>query len=755
MNLENTLRQKAEAKAAEILRQEQEQKIAAAQVERAHEEARLLGLQQSVSDIDARIKEMRSLLIELKQAHEQAEFSVTGAKKEGEELTKATAKLNNLFANKEFREILVGEGIESLDDLLQAEEYSEQEEVKSVKGLRGSRTEKRQEAREQIGARRQAKNEAHKTITTEAPDVPQKRTYKDVTAALEDCVRELENERKTVFSQTPEGQETLKAEILDKIKQRYKQTFSYYRLASKQEINNRQTIAKDDIENAKEYDEDKVKTALKDYYGQVIDNELDEEAKKNGQPQLQEAVNIIENLPKQWQEIRSTLGKLQQARREIINRLAELLGNNRNAPLFQQMNSYGHWNCNDPQKLAETFVNAKSASNSYTLGLGMGPTGPLEIIVEKIISDQENLLEQTHKENSEKAFSRADADIGTKNPNPEQYRFQTALDNPERIVIILAEQAEFYQKFQAALTTPEEVRDNVVYKEIYVKSEYDLGLGVHGQIKSQIDFDGKTYATLRDNPLSQIKTRLEQQQKEMEKTAIMLKEQIGDKVEVDWDSAELSMFQNDRENRQSIQEAERMVRMQKIAEELSPYLDSAISGLQEQMNQQLSFDMYQRGKLKFNSVHERDLLRLHNEIDKLQDEIKKIEVGVRSINQRAASEGDGLLGGKKKKREKEKATFDEQKKTLQERLQNAQAEYQPKFEIDQKLGRMRAFIERAKEKELELQFSSSSFSLREMIDSIKKQMNFKLTPEQFQIYEQYQALKKKMKQTEERYHRKY
>lgn len=38
-----------------------------------------------------------------------------------------------------------------------------------------------------------------------------------------------------------------------------------------------------------------------------------------------------------------------------------------------------------------------------------------------------------------------------------------------------------------------------------------------------------------------------------------------------------------------------------------------------------------------------------------------------------------------------------------------------------------------------------------MIDSIKKQMNFKLTPEQFQIYEQYQVLKKKQEETAERY----
>ncbi len=756
MDLENILRQKAAAKEAERAKQQKEQETALAEAERLQkqeaEESRLARLRQSIINIDTKTGQMQSLLTELKQAHEQAKTSVGGAKKEGQKLTKATAEVNKLFTNEQFRALLAEEGIESLDDLLQAEEYSEQEQVKSVKGLRQSRTEKHQTAREQIGTKRQAKVEAHKAITAERPDVPQKLTYKDVVAALEELVQDLGDERKKLYYQTPEGQEALKAEILDRVKQRHESERSYYRLTSKQEINNRQTIAKGDIEDGRKYGEEKVKDAIKDYYGQVIDGELTEEAKRNGQPQLQEAVRTIESLPKRWREIRSTLRELQSARRETIDRLAGLLGNDRNAPLFQQVNNYGHWGYDNPQKLAETFVDANAGHNTITLGLGMGSETP-EVILEAIISNQENLLEQTHGGNLKKSFSRTDVDA--KSFHAESYRYETGLDNPERVAIILAEQVEFYRKFQAALTTPEEIlakmkgRDDDLHKEIHVRSQYDLGLGDRGQIKSQLDFDGKTYATLRDTPLPQIKTRLEQQQKELEKTAATLKEQIGDKVETDWNSAELSAFQDSRGNYRTIQEAERIVRMKKIAEGLFPRFDLAISGLQEQMDQCLSFG--QGGELKFDSVPERDLQHLHKEIGELQQEIQKVEASIRLIDQRAVNEGDGLLGRKRKQREQEKATLDTQKQALQGRLQNLQAEYQPKVEMDKKLDGVRSWLYTTNREGLELKMSRGSVSLRELVDSVRGQINFNLTPEESQVYEQYQVLKKKHEQTVKQY----
>src|SRR3989344_4225615 len=171
MDLENILRQKATAKETERAKQQKEQETALAEAERLQkqeaEESRLVGLRESITDIDTKTGQMQSLLAELKQAHEQAKTSVGGAKKERQELTKATAEVNMLFTNEQFRALLAEEGIGSLDDLLQAEEYSEQKQVKSIKGLRHSSVKKHQAAREQIGTRRQAKVEGHKVITAE------------------------------------------------------------------------------------------------------------------------------------------------------------------------------------------------------------------------------------------------------------------------------------------------------------------------------------------------------------------------------------------------------------------------------------------------------------------------------------------------------------------------------------------------------------------------------------------------------------
>lgn len=741
MSLEEILRQKAEAKTAEMLRREQEQRIAAAETERAQKEeaegARLLGLRQQVGNIDAKIGQAQSLLAELMRIHEQAGVSVAEAKKEGEELTKATIQLHNLFANQQFREILAEEGIESLDDLLKAEEYAEQEEVKSVKGLKESRVKKRQEAREQIRARGNIKSEAHKTITEEVPDVPRKRTYRDIAAALEDRVRELEAERKTVFSQTPEGEEALEKELFDSIAKRHGRY--YHSRLSKEEIHNQHTVEKDDIDDAKEYGEEKVKTVIKEYYGEVIDGDLAEDEKRKGSSQLREAVELVKNLPKRWQAVRETLRRVEWERRETVSRLAELLENDRNAPLFQTLNNYGRYGLNDPQKLAEVFIDHYAGRNSMIF-FGAMASGIPEAIAERIISEQENLLKHVEGGMRE-AFPRSF--------NAESQRYETSLYNPDALAIILAEQAEFYQKFQAVLTTPEEVFDKMkggMYGiEISVRSRHDLKLD---EAKSFMEFDGKTYAALRDTPLSQIKYNLEQQQKQREKTATALKEQIGDKVEANWASKEMSLFKQ--ENHEIVNESERVIRHREIAENISSRLDIAANELKEYRDQPVYFT--ENGALKFDAASEKDLLRLYKEVDLAQKEVEKIKKDISLIDDRARWEKDGLFGGKKKKREKEKADLKVKEKTAHERLKNAEAEYDPKRKMDEKIGAVRSLIHNAERQEIALVPPRNySGSLKELIDGIKKQMNFRLTPEQSQIYEQYQALKKKQEQTEKQY----
>lgn len=734
----------------EILNQEAEENETLKK--RLAEEARLAELQQSITDIDGKIESMQSLLGELKQAHEQAGASAAGTKKEGKELIQATEQINELFKDDRIRKLLENKGINSLDDLLEARDYSEHEEVKSVKGLRQSRAEKRQTVKELIGVRRQAKAKARETITAERPDALKKLTYSDVVADLEQIIQNLSQERQELFYQTPKGQEALKAEILEKVSYN-KEKFGYYsELPTKHIIQSWHTVNKEDIEkHAAKYGEDEVKTAIKEYWKQLIDDKFAEEAKKDGRPQLQEAVNTIDNLPKRWDENRAILQELQKAKREAIDRLAELLDDNPETVLFLNMNKYGNWHYNNPQKLAEAFIDFKFRHNSYDLGLEMGPARPVETIIEKTIADQKKRLEEISRGNSRKAISRANSDLTLQALGPEQYQAETELINPERIAIILAEQAEFYRKFQAELTTEDNVLNNlVIHQKIQIKSNYDLGIN---KIEPLITFDGKTYKTLRDKPLAEIKARLELEEKELAEKAAELKEQVKAKIEVDWDSTKLVMFQEQEKNHQNIQEAIEIRRKKKIAEELSPDLASAASELKEQMNELVFFD--RKDVLKFNSIPEQDISGLSKKIEEANAGINRVNDYIKAIDERATYEKNGLFGGKKRRREKEKELLKKQKQEQGVELKKLRNDQKIKFEKDQKLNGVRAFIYKVKQSKLELKIPSGSFTLQQLIDGLDNSMNFQLTPEQSEIYGQYQALKKKIEQTKEWYNKKW
>jgi hypothetical protein len=349
-------------------------------------------------------------------------------------------------------------------------------------------------------------------------------------------------------------------------------------------------------------------------------------------------------------------------------------------------------------------------------------------------------------------FTRTDVDA-----NMERYQFETKFENPERIKIILAEQAEFYKKFQAALTTPEEVlakmkgHSDLLHKEIHVRSEYDLEIDNRGKIKSHVEFDGKTYEALRNSNLTQIRTRLEQHQTALEKTASSLKEQAGSKVEADWAESELSSFGH--ENRSKYHEVENIFKLGKAAEQLSPRLDLAASQLQGQMDQTVSghADRGVRYQLGFDSVKNEDLMRMASEIETLTGNIKDSNSHIEAIDRRARSEGDGFLGRKKKTREQEKAQEETKKQGYQTQLDKLLKEYQPKRDLDNKLGGVRSWLYNAQQQGMEIKLPSGSVTLRELIDNVKSQMNFTLTPEQVQIYERYQELEKKQKEKAKEY----
>jgi DNA repair exonuclease SbcCD ATPase subunit len=684
----------------------------------------LIALQELITNIDTKIERMRSLLNTLKQVHERAKTAVDEAKTEKQELIRAIAEINRVLTNEQFRPIFKEGGIKSLQELLQSKKYSIAEEVQRFKQSKQSYAEKRRAALKELRKRRQAKMEARATIgdIEENLSIPEKITYQDIVAVLEKLIGDLENRRKTLYYQTPEG----KAEILNRINQRRKES-RLYRRALKDAINWEQTVTQDDIRDGREYGNDNVKTAIKIYYSQVIDDELNEEARRDGLLQLQEAIKTIEGLRKRWDEIRATLLEVQSARQATINRLITLLREDlredKSGLLFGEIQRYGRWGYDDPEKLAEVFIDFQASLNSITLGLEYGKTP--EVILRGIISDQENLLQQVLSSGN---LTAAFPTSISKGFDIERYSYETKLYNPEIAITILSVQLKFYKKFQAALTTPEEVLDKIrgtserLRQEIEIDADLsgELGkLGMHNSYEMQsqlwIKFDGRTYATLRGTPLPQIKTRLEKWQNEMNQTAKTLKRQISDKVEVDWIYAELSEFEHN--HQQTIKEAEDIIRIQQKFEGLLRNLNSAISALEEQMNQQICFD--QRGRLSFCSIPKKDLQQLQNEISKLQQEIQKIEIDICEINRKLAERWSDLLG----KRKREKTRLNTQKQALQARLQELQAEYASKVKIDIKLEALRIWLSNAYTEGLKLTIPPKPVLLQELVSSIKEQIN--------------------------------
>ena len=349
-----TERQEEEAKKLEETRAAELQ----AEVSRKEklEKSRLVNLRRSIESIDSKVSHMRDLFTELTQAHERAGTSVAGAKKEGKALKTATTELERVFQDETFRLILADEGINSFDDLLNAEDYSKESEVKAVKESRQSRTTKRQTAQESITARHEVKERVREALRLETRD-PGRLTYKDIIATLKGFIETLEQERKKLFDQTPEGQETIRAEIFDRVKQQYGQRWSYNGLAFiKQRLDRQPIIVEADLEDAHEHGEEEVKAVIKEYYEQVIDRDLQEEAERNGLLSLKDAVRTIENLSVDWNNIRKTLAGVQRARIQTIDQLVKLLGSDKKSELFQRIKRYGNWNHDDPERLAEAFV---------------------------------------------------------------------------------------------------------------------------------------------------------------------------------------------------------------------------------------------------------------------------------------------------------------------------------------------------------------------------------------------------------------
>ena len=737
MALADKLSQKFAQREGQKEKQEREAKAAQAQAEvlekQETEESHLTSLRQSIGAIDLKAEHMRSLLIELKQTHERAGASVAEAKKEGKVLKEAVTKIESLFKDERLRAGLAEEGINSVDDLLAS--YSEDEESKAVKVLKESRTAKRQTARSSISERQDVKVKAGKAL-----GLP-KLTYPSISVALESMIQELEKERITLFHQTPEGQESLKREIFEKIKKQNR--FYENRTFTLKQIDETPLVQSQDLKEATEYPEAYVKEAFKKFYEQLIDQEMAVEAKKTGLSPLQEAVKKIEDLPTSWENIERTVQKIKSVKSKITEWIVELLGKKTDYPFFRFVNNYGTWNESDPEVLAQRFV--QQLEKDHFVMLGVSFASSTEGGLERMIVDQKNLAKLPETFDTVRApFFLVGTNVSESGPNA------TKFVNPEPIAALVGKKMEFYTKLDKALSLTfdeifKKIKDGSFFESINVKFTHDQN------IKDQLCFDGKTYATLRDGRWPNIKDRLEQQQHQFEEKAKTVKEAMTAKVEADWNTRALSDFLENEHNHLLVTSARRLLDFRKKAETWSSDLTllKLDDTLKKEHSEQVQFD--ESGRLSFLSTTEIDLKTLHARIDALEKEIRVITQQIQAVDERASKEGYDFLGSKKKKREEEKQALEKKQNELRVQVNVCKNDYQPKINKNRKLDPLRSWLLQSRIQGFVLAVPMKPLSLKELFDFAEKQMDVQLSPEQATAYERYKVLVQKRDEAVGRY----
>ncbi len=281
-------------------REEKEQRVAAIEaaklLEQEAEKSRIDGLRKSINLIDAQIKEVRSVLTNLQLIVEQAKRLTIDAQETQRKLDIENKKVNQVFNDSRLCELLAQQGINSTAELLKSEKYRDGEEIKLILSLGEALKEKLLVARESVEAVRMARDEAQ-TFIKKCGVSLEKPNYVNIVSILETLIQNLSNERKKIYYQTPEGQESKMQEIKTIIVERYSGK-TYLLLGDF--IDRYNLVDPKDIANAKEYGEDSVRTALVEVWSDRVDAEV--ERGKKAAPNVQRDIVKMETDGKKAKE---------------------------------------------------------------------------------------------------------------------------------------------------------------------------------------------------------------------------------------------------------------------------------------------------------------------------------------------------------------------------------------------------------------------------------------------------------------------
>lgn len=621
----------------------------------SEEAERMEGLRAQVAQFDSDIENTETLLTELSEVHGDAETSAASYTEKKAQLEQATQQLQQLFEDEETKTMLEAEGIRSVDELLVAEGFTEMggvsdavtagEEVKAGKS----------EVRAKIGERMRAKNEAHAALADENPEMT--RTYTELTEGLQGRIEALSKQRKEVFWQTPEGQEAKHEELIGVV------TEKMGRYLSSQELNQfgeatpehmrkfqavrlGSTVAEIGLRELSEeggvYGEEDTKTALTEVVKRKIDQSLEAEFQNSGTNRLfEETSGRLEQVDAQWQEFKALVPEVIHQERQLKGRLTAYF--------------------DSPE--------GESARGKLVEYVGLKENVSTDVVVENLLRIGSALDWTTRGHNGE-SFGHVNGAISV----PEY--FAKILDSFSEF----SAQPRFNDSAYSALAggsasapNPELLLQTAkLQQEIYILIDafMDASNEEKGALFEQIQSSGlknerfNLESIYGNEALPNSRSTLEASVQQRRQRLEIMKMAAHDNFEMAFED-QLAIRENGAvraEAPEAVSRIETYERQSRFAQELLPRLNSYALGLtgREQVEVQDGLLVFEGNEAAETAVAE--------ELKTKQTELAGIDAAIAEVNRRAKTEGDGFLGGKKKKREEELTGLAVQNKQKQTEL---------------------------------------------------------------------------------------
>lgn len=735
MDLEKLLQQKAAALAEskETEAQRQEQEIEAEEAEQAAteaqvEESRIENLRGQVTQFDGDITQTEALLQELTEVHDGAKEGIATYGDKKEQHTEVVQEVQQMF--EQYREVLEGEGITSVDDLLVAEGYAEGDKIKAVVESAAQVQAERGVVKEKINERATVKQEARAVLTGDNPEMTL--MYNELVEGLQERLDSLGAKRKEVFWQTPEGQEAKHAELVEVVRQKIDQDFPDYNFDKYWERSQGYAPRFDANGLAGEvvgrglrdqdkvvavYGEEDLKAVVEEAIQGKIDGALEAQWQKEGNNALYEQTQgDFERLEAQWQEFKSIAPEVIQQGREIKQRLTAYLDSSEGAGIRAKfIEYYGFRKDPSADAVAEELLKTGSALDSSS----RGHTDELFGDVEGAISVPE-YFDRVQKSFSE--FSTA--------PRFEDAAYSvlqgsdTNVPNPELLLNTARLQQEIYAKFETFITAPNEEKGNI-FNEIRRSSE------------RYIFFNLKSSDNAQELPSS--RTQLVQEVRGRREKLDITKQESKDqfKSAVD-DEQSLRDYASLREEQpDAVRRIERFQEQSQFTEETLPELDLYPMGLKR--DEQLEV---RDGMVEFEGYQtEKDAI--DQEVAQKKLEVQQIQTAIDEVNARAKTEGNGMLGGKRKQREKELEELGLKRTQKDTELAAVAEKNQTLAAKDSRLRAVRSIIQKINKEGFTVELPATG-SAQEVLDRLKEALG------QLNLTEEDNALKQKLEVRKEK-----